>query len=118
MGNDFLDKTKGTIEKGWDQGLQDLAKADLFTIPPEGRRTIVVKPVNGSSFSVTEIYELRQDQAHIAVYQDGQQIGVCERPGPYVLNRISQIGGMALGIVNRFRVRSGGVDITVILNLG
>ena len=116
MGNDFLDKTKGTFEKGWDQGIQDLAKRDLFTIPPEGIRTIVVKPVNGSVFSKTEIYELRQDQQHISVYQDGQQVGVCERPGQFMLNCIHHLGGMALGIVNRFRVRSGGVDIAVILN--
>ena len=81
MGNDFLDKTKGTFEKGWDQGLQDLAKRDLFTIPPEGMRTIVVKPVNGSLFSVTEIYELRQDQRTLLFIRKGRQVGVCERPG-------------------------------------
>lgn len=116
MGNDFLDKTKGTFEKGWDQGYQDLARRDLFTTSPESMRTIIVKPVNGSAFSQSDVYELRQNQDHISVYRDGHMVGVCERPGQFVLNSMGNLGGLTVGKVNRFRVKSGSVDIAVFLN--
>lgn len=115
MGTDFLDKTKGTVKKGWDKGFCELATRDLLTIPPEGMRTIIVKPVNGSAFSKSDLYELRQDDERISVYQDGHRVGVCERPGDFILSRLKTIGGLTMGVVNRFRVRSGGVDIAVFL---
>lgn len=116
MGNDFVDKTKGTFEKGWDKGIEELARPDLFTISPEAVRTIFVKPINGSVFSETEDYELRQDHEQILVYQAGMVIGLCEKPGQFVLSRLAFLGGLAPGKVNRFRERSGGVDIAVLLN--
>jgi len=117
MGNDFLDKTKGTVEKGWDRGWQNLAKADLFTISPAGTRTIKVKPVALSLFSPTGTYELRQEQQQVAVYLRGQQIGVCEHPGQFVLQCLEYLGGITVGVVDRLRERSGFVDIAVVLNL-
>lgn len=117
MGDDFVDKTKGTFEKGWDKGIEELARPDLFTISPEAVRTIFVKPVNGHLFSETEDYEVRQDLEQILVYQAGIVIGTCDKPGQFVLNQLASIGGLAPGKVNRFRVRSGGVDLAVFLNL-
>ena len=50
MGVEFIAKTKDSFQKTWARGYEELKVADLFTIHPDERRTIVVRPETPNSF--------------------------------------------------------------------
>lgn len=114
MGIEFIAKTTDSFQKGWARGCEELKSADLFTMDPEERRTIVVNPQTPKSFSSGEVYTVRVDGAEIRVYSpDRQLIGVSVNAPPSVLNRIAELGGETIGIVQNTREYSGLVDLAV-----
>jgi hypothetical protein len=113
MGVEFIAKTKDSLQKAWARGCEELKVADLFTIHPDERRTIVVRPETPNSFRAGETYIVHADGDDIRVYAGHHLVGVSVNPPSSVLNRIRALGGKTIGMLQNTREHSGLVDVAV-----
>lgn len=111
MGVDFVTTCTPTFTKGWDTGLADVQKADLFTdMPTEASRTY--RAAADDSVQPGETVFLRPCGAEVAVIRGRSQIGVIRNPPSSLTNRISGEGrGIATGTITKVYKRSGDFDV-------
>jgi hypothetical protein len=113
MGVEFIAKTKDSFQKTWARGCEELKVADLFTIHPDERRTIVVRPETPNSFRVGETYIVHANDAEIRVYMQHHLVGMSVNAPQSVLDRLRELGGKTIGILQNTREHSGLVDVAV-----
>jgi hypothetical protein len=113
MGVEFIAKVKDSFQKAWARGCEELKAADFFTIHPDELRTIVVQLQTPESFRVGETYIVHADGDDIRVYAGHHLVGVSVNPPSSVLNRIRELGGKTIGMLQNTREHSGLVDVAV-----
>ena len=113
MGNEFIGKVRDPYRKTLAQCARKLTFADLFTVKPEDRRTIVVRPLALASFQSGEKYILQLEKEELSVYLSNQKIGVSMNAPISIVRRIQELGGVTIGALDSIRPQSGLVNIIV-----
>lgn len=113
MGNEFIGRTKDTYRKGLARNTRVLTYADLFTMNPEDRRTIVVRPDDVNCFRTGDKLILHLESAEILVYSSRRRIGVSINTPQSIVNRLEELGGKTIGALHNIREHSGLVDVVV-----
>lgn len=113
MGNEFIGRTKDSYRKGLAKNVRVLTFADLFTMKPEDRRTILVRPDDVKRFRIGEKLILHLEKTEILVYSSRQKIGVSVNTPQSIVSRIKDLGGKTIGALHSIREHSGLVDVVV-----
>jgi hypothetical protein len=113
MGNEFIGRVKDQYRKTLAQNARKLTFEDLFTIKPEDRRTIVVRPTNLSRFQTGEKYILQLEKTELSVYLSRLKIGVSVNAPSSIVSRIQELGGVTIGALDSIRHQSGLVNVIV-----
>lgn len=113
MGIDFIRKAKDTYRKGLARHALKLTYADLFTMKPEDRRTILVRPDDLACFRSGEKYTLHLEESQVHVYLSRRKIGVSINTPPSIVTCIKNMGGKTIGALHDIRTHSGLVDVVV-----
>ncbi len=117
MGNDFIGKVKDPYRKGLRRSARKLTYADLFTMKPEDRRTILVHPNDLKCFRPGEKYILQLEkplESHeLHVYLSQRRIGISVNAPPSIETRVRDMGGMTIGALDSIKPQSGLVNVIV-----
>ena len=114
MGMDFIDKTKGTLKKGWDRSRTKLCEANLLTRFPEVvNRSLLADSVDGVPVAVgdTLIVEFRNDALY--AFRELTPAARFRDPPEDVVRMVREVGGCAKGTVANVHDISRTVSITL-----
>jgi len=113
MGIDFILRCAPNFEKGWSEGLRELAAPDLFTKQPELKgRTLLAHPVEGFEFAMARDYLLQIVDNRLCVLCESRIVGTIQDP-PQLLIEVLQneAHGVTVGEVTKVHVITGVADI-------
>ena len=112
MGIDFLERTKKTINAGYDKRRSDLARADLLTRHPECARyagRMKLRP--GMSVELGEDVLVEERNGRLVATRGMDVIGEFRDPSPTMQDAVRDNGGMIAGTVDSVMAFSGSAEV-------
>jgi len=114
MGNEFLSRTKKTIDKRIDMQRAALATPDLFTVQPGSRpRSYVATITAGANIAVGESLIAEVWNGSVKMRRGNEVIVSLDNPTNESIAAIENSGGAANGVVCRVHRFSGKADVTL-----
>lgn len=116
MGLGFITEKKGAIKKGWDREKYILSLDELpFYFQPHNIRTVQVKPSDPKSIVTGQELTIRSSGSSLYVLSGRQIIAECKEPPQSIIKGVDDLGGYAVGKVNRIKEISGFCDVEIYL---